>query len=145
MTKKVLLVDDEPYSIEWIADFVENKGFEVVICQTFREAYDLVSQEEIFAASIIDMNIPILSEDEELIAKKGEVYKQYHGLFLAHELRDFGNDKNSVLIYTVHDDKNISSIAEKLSVQYFIKGKVRRIKEALTHQLNYISEHSNKG
>lgn len=144
MIKKVLLVDDEPYSIEWIADFVESKGFEVIVCQTFREAYEIISKEKKFAASIIDMNIPILSEDEEVIAKKGEVYKQYHGLFLAHELRDLGNDKNSVLIYTVHDDKNISLIAERILVQYFIKGKVKRIKEALTGQLDYVDKHINK-
>lgn len=138
MNKNVLIVDDEPYAVAWIIDFTEANGFSPVICQTFGEAFDLINTEKRFSAAVIDMNIPIAHGDEHMLMSKGDQYKKYHGLLLAHELRDFGNDKNSVIIFTVHDDKQISEIAEILSVQYIIKGKVRKIKDALLRQFNYI-------
>ncbi len=141
MNKNVLIVDDEPYAIDWIIEFTRERGFKPIICQTFGEAFDIINAQRHFAASVIDMNIPIMPSDEHIISSKGEQYKKYHGLLLAHELRDFGNSKHSVIIFTVHDDRQITEIAEVLSIQYIIKGKVKRIKEALIRQFDYIKTH----
>ncbi|MGV6995292.1 hypothetical protein ACUZ9P_05295 [Desulfovibrio sp. QI0430] len=142
--RNVLILDDEPYSMSWLEEFVKNLGFNPLMCTNFSDALKLIEKHHFFAVSIIDMNIPIDVASNALIESKGQAYKQFHGLYIAHELRDYGNDKNSVIIFTVHDNPEISKIADTLSVQYIIKGQVRKIKEAVKKQLEYVSKLSSK-
>ena len=144
MNKNVLILDDEPYSMSWLEEFVQNLGFNALMCTNFKDAIELIEKHKVFAASIIDMNIPIDVNSHGLVESKGEAYKQFHGLYIAHALRDSGNDKNSVIIFTVHDNPEISRIADTLSVKYIIKGHVRKIKEAVKRQLEYISNSGSK-
>lgn len=130
-------MDDEPYSMEWLSDFIISKGYIPINATTFEEALRYIDNKK-FCASVIDMNIPFKISQASSLKKRADIYNKYPGLHIAHELRDSGADKNAVIIFTVHDNQEIASIARALDIKYVIKGKPKQVKAALENQFNYL-------
>jgi CheY-like chemotaxis protein/anti-sigma regulatory factor (Ser/Thr protein kinase) len=55
----LLVVDDEPYNLEIISEFLESEGYELVTAQDGREALDILEREpKLFSSVILDRMMP---------------------------------------------------------------------------------------
>jgi len=61
---KVLIVDDEPSVRESLQEFFESEGFEVATAGDGREALDQLAGDELPAAVILDLFMPVLNGND---------------------------------------------------------------------------------
>lgn len=60
-TRRVLIADDDPMTVEMLKIAVEVQGYEVISASDGREAYNMLQIDDDFAAIILDMNMPYLN------------------------------------------------------------------------------------
>jgi response regulator RpfG family c-di-GMP phosphodiesterase len=126
----VVLVDDELHNMVWMMDYLDHKGLLILPAGNANEAIDIID-EEIYRCAIIDLNIPISAPLVEAAAKKGAVYAQYPGLFVAWYARNRGYRNRQVVLYSVHREQSVAQEAERLRCTYILKGRPKEIKEEL--------------
>lgn len=131
----ILLVDDEPYNMFWVQDYVEALGYALRQSTNLNEGIEALAEKQ-YRAAIIDLNIPALSMSSEL-KKKGSVYAKYPGLYAADFARNKGYRDRQVIIYSVHQDMEVRKEAEILGCTYIIKGRPKAFKEELEAVLAY--------
>ena len=69
MNKKILIIDDNENILQIMQDILETEGIESVICHSGKEALQEI-ENEIYAAAIIDINLPDMNGREILSALK---------------------------------------------------------------------------
>lgn len=134
--EQILIVDDEPYFLTWLEDFLDGLGYNVVFCETANESAQL-AVEQPFRAIIFDLNIPISGPLKELAAGKGELYVSYPGLYLASVARTAGYRDRQIIVYSVHSLEEIDVECKKLSCTYISKGRPALFKTELKQVLSY--------
>lgn len=127
---KAVIVDDEPHNILWLQDYLENKGYEVLIRCDLNAGLELL-KEEIYRLAVIDLSVPVLPPLEPKVAEKGPLYVKYPGLYAAWAARNLGYRDRQVIVHTVHRDREIAKEAERLRCTYIMKGRPRMMKEEL--------------
>ena len=132
----ILLMDDEPFNIQWLIDYLESKNYNVILTSNADSAIDEVSK-EIYRATILDLNVPMPSDISPNIGNRRPIYQRYPGLYVAWYARNQGYRDRQVIIYSVHRDQEVSKEAEALGCTYILKGRPRELKSELTHVLSY--------
>jgi CheY-like chemotaxis protein len=132
----IIIMDDEPYNLEWLFDFLEAKGFEVMTTSNVTEAIDLIST-DIYRAVILDLNVPVPPEAMASVSKLGGAYLKYPGLYVAREARNKGYRDRQVIIYSVHRDAEVSEEAAKLGCNYILKGRPIELKHEILSVVEY--------
>lgn len=133
---KILLIDDEPFHLRWLADNLEDIGYEVEFARDARSALDSISKIG-YRALIVDLNIPIFGADEERAAQLGDIYKIFPGLLVALEARNKGYRDRQVVLYSAHKEGAVQAVADMLSVQYIIKGDSRALMREIENILSF--------
>lgn len=136
VSNTVVLMDDELYSIRWLIDYLEGRGFDVLPARTANEALELL-REEIYRCAIIDLNVPLFEPLVDESRSLGEVYGRFPGLFVAREARNLGYRDRQVIIYSVHRDPMVSAEAKKLSCTYILKGRPKMMKTEIDEVLSF--------
>jgi CheY-like chemotaxis protein len=126
--KCILLADDEPEHIEWLADYLKGRGFTVQIVVNVKDAIEAVSQKK-FRAYIIDLNIPLAGWVPH--AKAKSAYNQYQGLHIIQTVRTQGNPGIRVIAYSAHFNEQITTEIKSLYCEYVVKGRARELKQLL--------------
>ena len=126
----IVLVDDEWHNVSWLQEYLEGRGFNVLMAETLNEALPLV-EAEIHRALIIDLNIPALSPLPAILMERGGPYPSYPGLYLAYRARNLGYRDRQVLLYTVHREAAVTQEANLLGATYIIKGRPQEIKKEI--------------
>lgn len=132
----IVMLDDELYNLTWMMDFLFSKGFNILPAANANEAIELTDQ-EIYRAIIIDLNVPILPPLDSTASEYGETYLKYPGLFVARHARNRGYRDRQVIIYSVHRDQAVMVEANKLGCTYILKGRPKEIKEELIGVLEF--------
>jgi len=131
MKPRALIVDDEPYYLEWLIEFLESKGYEVETAVNCNEAFDAI-EKEIFKMVIVDLQIP--SPGSAAIRRlrvSDPLFDQYPGMAVAQFARDLGHWDDQVIIYSVHMGEGIVAKAKQLYCTYLPKGRPDILKEAV--------------
>jgi CheY-like chemotaxis protein len=132
----VVLIDDEPYHVLWMVDYLESKGYKVMRANYLNAALDYI-ETEVYRALIIDLNIPVVTPYDKALADRGGAYARYPGLFLAERARNRGYRDRQVVIYSVHRDAEVSEEVSKIGVTYILKGRPQTIKGEIDEVLSY--------
>ncbi|URK19025.1 hypothetical protein M9H61_05850 [Thalassospira sp. GO-4] len=119
--KKVIFVDDEQFINIWVVDFLESEGYEVVSIENVEDAI-LEIEKGVGRAIIIDLQVPVADGLKKNVEEEGKVFSRFPGLFLAKLARNKGFRDRQVIIYSVHENEEVSSIAkDKLNCTYLLK------------------------
>ncbi len=132
----IILIDDEPYHVLWMVDYLEEKKFKVIRVAHLNNALDYI-ESEIYRALIIDLNIPVIAPYDKALADRGGSYARYPGLFLAERARNRGYRDRQVVIYSVHRDADVLAEVSKLGAAFILKGRPQMIKRELDDVLSY--------
>ena len=102
MSKKILLIDDEPQEampVEWV---LRREGYDVFLCPTFKEAYNIIKNE---ALDLILLDIMFPYED------KPEQLNPRAGIDFLKELKSNDNPAKSipVIIMTIRGEREIET------------------------------------
>lgn len=133
---KILLIDDEPFHIRWLAENLQDDGYEVEFARDAREALEAIAREE-YRALIVDLNIPVFGADLDRAHILGDIYALFPGLLVASEARNKGYRHRRVIIYSAHKEANVAAVAEMLNVQYIVKGDTRQVMREINDVLSY--------
>jgi len=99
----VLLVDDEPEFLDWVAEYLEAKGLIVRYATTLPAALAAISESK-YRLILVDMNIPALDGVTPALKARTPLVDTYPGLAVAIVARNNGYGAHAVIAYTVHDD-----------------------------------------
>jgi CheY-like chemotaxis protein len=131
----ILVADDEPYNLQWVVEFLEDKDYKVSVVDNVDFAIRQL-QEIQFRAVIADLSIPLLIPDS-LLEGKDPLFQRYPGLLIAEYARNHGHLGRQVIVYSVHDDPMVHTVAKRIGCTYLMKGRPRQFKEELEDVLSY--------
>lgn len=132
----VLLVDDEPQYLDWLTDYLNAKGYQVITATRLDEAVKLLEQSR-YRVVICDLSIPASNQLRQSIRMQQDAYGRYPGAFAAHYARNKGHRSKQVVLYSVHDTNEIQEIADRIGVQYLTKGRPGKFKMEIDKILAY--------
>ena len=104
MTKKILVVDDEPDVRMLISTILKSEGYDVAEAANGKDAIELLKKDGDVALVLLDIMMPRMD-----------------GLHTAHEIRKFSKVK--IIVVSVKDDDTTVSMAKKL---YKVEGYVKK-------------------
>jgi len=138
MRKKttILVVDDEPYYLSWLFDFIESFEYSYEKATTVQEALELLEKNQ-YRVVIADLNIPASEQLEPVLRQKGDIYKRYPGLFVADYARNHHHTGRQVIVYSVHDSGEVRTETQRLQCTYLLKGRPRTFKEEIKDVISY--------
>src|ERR1035437_2641243 len=111
-SKAVLIADDEPEHVEWLADYFRAKQFAVTLVTNVGDAVREMEKKK-FRAYIIDLNIP-LGDWINASGSGNATYTGYQGLHIIRTAMTQGNNGKRVVAYSAHANEQISSEIKKL-------------------------------
>jgi CheY-like chemotaxis protein len=126
LNRDILLVDDEPYHIKWIAENLQDDGYQVEYARNVLEALDQIRGKR-FRMMLVDLNLPVFGAHVDHALSLGEIYKIFPGLIVAREARNIGYRAKQVVLYSAHKEGAVQAEADILQVEYIIKGNTRHI------------------
>lgn len=136
MSKKVLVMDDEPHVLDWLIEYLEAQDCIVEIAINVDQAIDALNRSS-YRVAIFDLNVPASPEMLNKISEKGDIHMKYRGLFVAEYARTIGMRGRQVVVYSVHDNEDIFRRCNTIGVQYLIKARPREFKRELNNILSY--------
>lgn len=136
LSKSILLMDDELFNIQWLIDYLEGQGYEVLPTSSADEAIEVVNS-EIYRAAIFDLNVPMSAQSLGGPRCHKPVYQKYPGLYVAWCARNAGYRARQVIIYSVHRDQEVAVEAEIIGCTYIVKGRPLELKDEIQRVLSY--------
>ena len=132
----VLLLDDEMYNLQWMIEFLQSKNLRT---RTFTNANQIAKEigGEIYRCLILDLNVPVLPPLDKDVARYGNIFRRYPGLYIAILARTAGYRERQVVIYSVHKDRAVELEARRRGCTYIRKGRPREMKTELRDILSY--------
>jgi CheY-like chemotaxis protein len=134
--KTVLLMDDEPQYLDWLVEFLQDKGYHVVHATTVDVALDLLKKNK-YRVVVCDLSVPVSDGLRATISNEMALYGKYPGAYVAHFARNMGQRSRQVVVYSVHDRAEIHELASRIRVQYITKGRPRQFKDEIDGILSY--------
>lgn len=135
--KKILIVDDEPHNVEWVADFVRYlKGVPTIVSGE-QEACDYLRDNPDCGLLIVDIRIGSSGISTHSVTMK-DANKDWAGLYVANYARvDLGKTAKQLTIvsYTVVKDEDLEVRLKSLQARYFQKGDLAGLKDFIRSHL----------
>jgi CheY-like chemotaxis protein len=128
----VLLIDDEPEYLGFLADYFESKDLLIERALNIPESLKQLENKK-YKLVIIDMNIPAPGAASELL--DNHISKKYPGYKLAEICRNHGYKRHQIIAYTVHDDDALDAELAKLGCRYVLKGRPDILKSVISKSL----------
>jgi CheY-like chemotaxis protein len=148
-----LIVDDEPFYLDWLVDFIHglkiiDKTFQTETVGTVRDALKALAANR-YRAIIVDLNIPAEAEFAEDLKIRGALYQQFPGLCVAQVARDNNHTGRQVMVYSVHDNAEVGKELQRLQCTYLLKGRPRMFKfelrQVLAHEPGFFHQETKTG
>ena len=131
----ILLADDEPYNLDWIAEYLAQKGYRVQAVTSVDQAINELRKNR-FRAVVADLSIPFRNP-QPVLGKHEPLHEKYPGLVIAEYARNHWHLDRQVIVYSVHDDPAVAAHAGTIGVTYLLKGRPRQFKEEMDDVLSY--------
>lgn len=132
----IVLVDDEMHHLTWMIDYLNSSGLRVLPVSNANDAVAELDK-QVYRATIIDLNIPLLPPMDSAAERLGAVYVKYPGLYVARRARNSGYRDRQVIIYSVHRDPEVLEETKRLACTYILKGRPREIMRELASVLSF--------
>jgi CheY-like chemotaxis protein len=134
--KTVLLLDDEPQYLDWLVEYLQERGYSVVHATNVDTAVELLKNSK-YRVVVCDLTVPVSDRLRKVITNEMALYGKYPGAYVAHLARNLGQRSRQVVVYSVHDRAEIQELANRIRVQYITKGRPRQFKEEIDAILSY--------
>lgn len=132
----ILVLDDEPEFLQWLFEYLEEKGYTVESVHNIADAIEKL-EKRAYRFFLADLSVPVSPSLEQTLTTEGLVYRQYPGLYVAHLARDKGYRARQVVVYSVHDVAGVQEVADRIGVRYILKGRPRALKAEIDDVLQY--------
>lgn len=132
----VLILDDEPELLEWLAEYLKAKKLQVEFAKNVSEGMAALDSKA-FRFLVLDLNVPASGQYKSALADKGDVFSRYPGLYVAQTARNKGYRDRQVIVYSVHDLDEVRIITDRIRVTYATKGRPRAFKAEIDNVLSY--------
>lgn len=123
----VLLIDDEPFQTEWLADYFQAKGLKVIYSVDLPSALCALESTR-YRYVVIDLSIPSSPALAQPLAALGAEFFRYPGLMAARRARSIGHNTFQTIVYSVHDSDDVQKYTDKIRCRYILKGRPRDLK-----------------
>lgn len=135
----VLVIDDQPYELVWLVEFLEAHGYKCEIATTLKDGVARIeaSEHDKYRILIVDMEISADGFTGRLpkeVARE-KLYRAYPGLSAVQAARNYDYQPSDVLVYSVHQSNEINAEVSLLRCKYILKGRPRRVKDLLLSML----------
>jgi CheY-like chemotaxis protein len=130
----VLIVDDEPFQTEWLTEYFQARGYNVVGAEDLQSALDALEGVR-YCYVIVDLSIPFSPALAQPLLALGTEFFRYPGLMAARKARTTGHNTFQVIVYSVHDSSEVESYAELIECKYILKGRPRELKTHIEHTM----------
>ena len=134
LSDTILVVDDEPMYLEWLADYLTSKGLRVKFSENADDALAL-SRAATYRAYIIDLNMPASDGLKSDPRNRTSLDKEYPGLIVARTIRTAGVSGARVIVYSVYVSEPLYDEVKRLGCTFVQKGRPRVIKEQIEEVL----------
>jgi CheY-like chemotaxis protein len=131
-SQSVLVFDDEPEYLQWVADYFESKGLTTKFVTNLGHALQAIATDD-YRLILVDMNVPGVEAIDPRILSSYPLAHKYPGIALAVAARNKGYGAHTVIAYTVHDDEAADKELKRLHCRYVLKGRpdvFRKVVEA---------------
>ncbi len=136
MNNNVLVMDDEPHILDWLSEYLADKGYVCSFAANIAEAVEQLKTSK-FRMLILDLNVPAPGEYGTAIKAKGELFNIYRGLYVAEMARGMGYRGRQVIVYSVHDVDEVRIQTDRMGVSYVTKGRPRSFKKEIDDVLSF--------
>jgi hypothetical protein len=136
---KVLVIDDQPFELNWLFEFITESGFSWESAVNLRDGVELIraSENDKYRVLIVDMEIGtggyVWKAPKE--PTRAALYQKYPGLAAVQEARNYDYNSSNVLVYSVHQSADINAEVSLLRCRYMLKGRPRGFKEIIRPML----------
>jgi len=136
----VLVVDDQPYELQWLAEFLAAQGYAFESATDLKDGTDKIaaSERNKYKLLVVDMEIPtggfVGRPPKE--PQRAALYQAYPGLVAVQVARNYDYNSSNVLVYSVHQSDAINDEVALLRCRYMLKGRPRGLKEILLTMLS---------
>ncbi|MBR0870303.1 response regulator [Bradyrhizobium tropiciagri] len=124
----VLIIDDEPFNTEWLADYFVARKFEIIHAEDLQSALDALEHTR-YRYVVVDLSIPHSPALAQPLASLGTEFFRYPGLMAARRARSTGHNSFQVMVYSVHDSHDVDSYTGLIDCRYILKGRARDLKD----------------
>lgn len=134
LSDTILIIDDEPMYLDWLADYFLSKGLKVKFSET---ADDAIRQSQLatYRAYIVDLNMPASDALKLDPRNRTSLNAEYPGLIVARTIRTAGESGSRVIVYSVYVSEPLYDEVKRLGCTFVQKGRPRLIKEQVEHVL----------
>lgn len=135
-TRKVrlLVLDDEPWNMSWLEDFIAAENAEVQIVTSYDDAVRAIATAPPDIA-IVDIMVGAVA-GEPIGATLSGVPAEWVGLRLVRHIRvelSLPKEKTAIIVYTVLDRAELAKVArEAFQAEYCVKSEVAHFRSRLT-------------
>jgi len=136
-TNRILIIDDEPEYLGWVAEFLMAQGFELDYATNLVQAIDAVTDNKKYTLILVDMNIPAPTMADLLTEP---IHQKYPGLKAAITFRNQGYWPPQIIAYTVHDDDALEAELNRFDCRYVLKGRPGILKGVIGKSLQTIKK-----
>lgn len=132
----ILIVDDEPHNVYWIADYLQSLGYLTKTVSNLQDALTELTNTH-YRVTIIDLNIPAPGNLKKNLKALGDTFARFPGLYAARIARTVGHRNRQTIIYSVHEDPEVREWASRMRCTYLLKGRPQAFKSELRTVLSY--------
>lgn len=130
LSDTVLVVDDEPMYLEWLADYLKTKDLKVEFVENADDALKK-AETATYRAYVIDLNMPASDGLKSSPKNRTSLEAEYPGLIVARTIRSLGQSGARVIVYSVYISEPLHEEVNRLGCSFVQKGRPRIIKEQL--------------
>jgi DNA-binding response OmpR family regulator len=130
----VLVIDDEPFQTEWMAEYFMARGYKVVQADDLQDALKALETVR-YAYVVIDLSIPVTPALQQPLAALGAEFFRYPGLMAARKARTTGHNTYQVIVYSVHDSADVEAYSELILCKYILKGRPGELKRHIQNTM----------
>jgi hypothetical protein len=120
----------------WLIDYLEADGRKIILANNVNEA-EVLLKTHLYRIVIVDLNIPAVGDAKSYLQEKGAIYDRFGGLYLAELARNMGHRGRQVVVYSVHESREIEDFSNRIGFTYITKGCQRMLKQEIDSILSY--------
>lgn len=137
--RRVLVIDDEPWELEWLLEFLTVEGHVPEAVASIEDALPKVMERPlVYDLITVDLSMPLPRSQQAQASSQGALYEQFPGLFVALMARNSGYTRGEIIAYSVHDKPEIEAEASRIGVRYCVKGRPRELKAQIKKFMEHL-------
>lgn len=135
MPNKILVIDDLPDSLDWVARLFAAKGIELDYAKNLESA-EIAIKTKAHIFYVIDLDIPYTTFSKSEMLAKGEIFEKYPGLMAAHIARNISIPAKNICLFSSWNNDHALAECRLLEIDYYLKTRPAAFIQAMKRKFN---------